>query len=285
MRNAAACIAWIVAALGYAAGCRTHAPPNAGATRELLVSPVDAKRRIEIYWRKPTGPGPFPVLVLLHGHQEPGPQRIGGRAFAEWGVLRQTVDAGVVAVAISQPGYGGSDGPPDYCGPASQASVVAVLRHLRGWSFVDGKRIALEGISRGAVVAALVAAQDNGLAGVVLISGVYDLGALYARDPSCHIMQNFVDEAGPLSSSVFAARSALSHVQRIKVPVLILSGARDPIAPAEQAQAFAQALSSAGGDVELATFPDAAHHIPAGERAPIIARFLNRTLHPARPLP
>jgi dipeptidyl aminopeptidase/acylaminoacyl peptidase len=254
-----------------------------GAVRAFLAQPLDEKRRIEFYWMRPSGPGPFPVLVFLHGHQEPAEQRIGGRAFVDWGSLREAAASGVVAVAISQPGYGSSDGPPDYCGPATQDAVIAVLEHFRDQPFVDRDRMVVEGISRGAIVAAMVASRYAALAGVVLISGVYDLKFLYERDPNDRILQNLSQEARVLDSSALAARSALEHVAQIKTPVLLLSGAKDIVATPEGATVFAEALRAAGDEAEVVVFPKAAHHIPTAERAPIIARFLNRTLRPARP--
>ena len=178
-----------VALLCAAAACKPSPPPRLDATRELITAPDSHDRKIELYWRKPDGAGPFPVLVLLHGHQEPGKTRIGGRAFVEWGVVRQFADAGIVAVAMSQPGYGGSDGPADYCGPATQAAVRATVSHFRALPFVDGKRVALEGISRGAVVAAMVASQDDTLAGAVLISGVYRSRGALPRRPDVRRQQ------------------------------------------------------------------------------------------------
>ena len=48
---------------------------------------------------------------------------------------------GIVAVAVSQPGYGKSDGPPDYCGPVTQEATRAVLAEMRRLPFIDPKRI------------------------------------------------------------------------------------------------------------------------------------------------
>ena len=75
------------------------------------------------------------------------------------------------------------------------------------------------------------------------------------------------------------------HAQQIAVPLLILSGAKDPLAPAAQADALATALRARGRDVELVTFANAGHQIPIAERTPIINRFLNARLSPPKPLP
>ena len=78
---------------------------------------------------------------------------------------------GYVAAAVSQPGYGKSDGPPDYCGPFTQDAVQAAVEFLRRQTFIDPTRIALYGYSRGAIVASMVATK---VAAVVLGAGAYD---------------------------------------------------------------------------------------------------------------
>jgi dipeptidyl aminopeptidase/acylaminoacyl peptidase len=255
-----------------------HLQASDGPVRDLLADPLDPHRRVEVYWARPNGNGRYPLLVFLHGHQEPAERRVGGRAFVDWGVLRETADGGVVAVAVSQPGYGASDGPADYCGPATQDAVITVLSHFRDQPFVDPARIVLEGISRGAIVAAMVASRFDGLAGLILISGVYDLKALYDADPNNRILENLAREAVPLDPQAFAARSPLGHVSQIRAPALVLSGARDPVAPPDGARAFAAALRGAGVEADFVSFPTSSHQIPMSERGPIVARFLNRRL-------
>ena len=46
-------------------------PVDREAVRELLPDPDDAAKKVEVYWEKPAGVGPWPMVVYLHGHQEP----------------------------------------------------------------------------------------------------------------------------------------------------------------------------------------------------------------------
>lgn len=137
--------------------------------------PDDPAKQVEYFLEKPSGEGPWPTIILLHGHQEGA--RPGGKSFAEWGVLQQLAARGYLAVAVSQPGYGNSDGPPDFCGAYTQHAVSAVIAQLRKEALAAPQKLLIQGVSRGALTAGLIAAHDPSVSGLVLISGVYDLPA------------------------------------------------------------------------------------------------------------
>ena len=231
-------------------------------------------RRVEMFWAKPAGEGRRPAVLFIHGHQETN--RIGGEMYVNGGRLGIMAQRGYVAAAISQPGYGNSEGPPDFCGPFTQDAVLAVLEHLRGKPFVDPGKVAVFGYSRGAIVAAMVATRDPRLAGVVLGAGAYDFSTFYPA-PFRGININIVKEAGT-SAEAFRARSALHYADRIKAPVLILHGERDERVPVGQARAFAERLAAAGVPVRLRIFPGAFHGIPGGDLYREVDPFLAQVL-------
>ena len=181
-----------------------------------------------------------------------------------------------VGSTAAQPGYGNSDGPPDYCGPLTQDAALAALARLRAKPFVDPDRVAVFGYSRGATVAAMVATRDARLAGVILGAGAYDFFTWYPTRIG-GIDHNIATEAGT-SAAAFRARSALHHADRIRSPVLILHGERDELVPVAQAQAFAARLGAAGVPYRLKVFPDAAHGIPVGDLYREVYPFLARVL-------
>ena len=198
------------------------------------------------------------------------------RAPCCWAQPPSSAAQGYVAVAVSQPGYGKSEGPPDFCGPFTQDATLAVLEHLRGKPFVDPGRIAVFGYSRGAIVAAMVATRDPRLAGVVLGAGAYDFSTYYPG-PFRGININIQREAGT-SAEAFRARSALHQADRIRAPVLILHGERDERIPVAQARAFAERLAAAGVPVRLRVFPNAWHGIPLDDLHREVDPFLARVL-------
>ncbi len=266
--------------------CVLHAQNAASAIRrEIINSPVIASQKIEYFWKAPPGTGPWPVIVLIHGHQD-GQPTPGGKAFVDYGVLDTLAAEGYVAVSVSQPGYGGSDGPADFMGPRTVAAVETVLRHFREQPFVRRDRIGLEGVSRGAVVASLVAAQDTTIRAMVLISGAYDfltpLDSLTVAGRTNIARRNQVrsDIASETDGSATAlrARSALLLVKQIRTPALLLNGAQDDRTDPEQARAIADSLLRDGVFARAVIYPRLGHAIPYELREREIRPFFREYL-------
>src|SRR3569833_868735 len=156
---------------------------SANAVPLTIAHPDKNGAKIEYFEERPAGTGPWPTVVLLHGHQERG-ERIGGLAFVKWGVLSQLSKKGYLAVSVSLPGYGGSSGPEDFAGAFTQHAVQAVITKLGADHQAIPGKVLIEGISLGAVAGALVAVHNEQLAGLVLISGVYDLPAFFEHAKS-----------------------------------------------------------------------------------------------------
>jgi len=240
--------------------------------QDLLPHSQDARKRVELFWTRPAGDGQYPVLLLIHGHQDH--LRNGGEAFVKTGRLGAIATRGYVAAALSQPGYGNSDGPQDYCGPFTQDAAMVSLDFLRRQPFVDPKRVALYGYSRGAIVASMVATKDPRLAAVVLGAGAYDFFSWYPT-PLPGIDANIRLETGA-SAEAFRARSAIYHVDKIRAPVLLLHGAQDERIPVRQAELLAEKLRASGVAVTLRIFPGARHGIPLDEQNREIYPFLEQ---------
>jgi dipeptidyl aminopeptidase/acylaminoacyl peptidase len=242
--------------------------------RTFLPHPQHPSKQIEIFWTTPVGSGPWPAVLFIHGHQERF--RDGGEAYVKNGRLGRLASRGYVAASMSQPGYGHSDGPPDFCGPLTQAAVLGALAFLRTQPVVQPHKVALYGYSRGAIVAGMVAAQDPQLAAVVLGAGAYDFSRWYPT-PVRGIDMNIEHEAGT-SAEAFRARSAIVHVDTITAPILILHGAQDERVPVRQAEAFAETLRAKQKAVTVKIFPHAKHGIPREAQDREIEPFLDAFL-------
>lgn len=231
-------------------------------------------KEIELFWAKPEGTGPWPAVVFVHGHQG-AHNRTGGMVYAKVGRLGRTVDLGYVAAAVSQPGYGNSDGPPDFCGPFSQDAVLHAIEWLRHRKFVRADKIGLSGYSRGAIVASMVATKDTRLGAVVLSAGMYDFNEGYPTGIT-GLDHNIEIESGT-TDAAFAARSAMLHTGKIRAPVLLLHGSADDRFDVRSVEKFAGKLKTTNPDVSLRVF-DAGHRIPFrdlyGETYPFLARHL-----------
>jgi len=280
-------LAFLPALLALFSGC--SAIPLVGKEEPLALRsetfkrPSDYDRSVEILWVEPAEPPPWPVVVYVHGHQE---RREGAKAFADWGVLRKTAQQGFLAAAVSLPGYGRSEGPRDFAGPDTQTALVEAVERLRARPDVVRGKTVLYGVSRGATVAARVAEGVAGLAGVVLISGVYEMGdaySLWKRSPAgsegaglkaAFDREVVVAETGPTELEV-AERSVLPHPD-IRSPLLTLHGAEDPIAPAGQARELVERTRERGFYAKAVIYPGKGHYVPVEEREKEVALFLKR---------
>lgn len=240
--------------------------------------PDDPAKRIECFLEKPKDNGPWPAVVFLHGHQEW--PRAGGKDFVQWGVLDEFAGRGYLAVSISQPGYGGSTGPADFCGPLTQHAVAAVIAKLHADGYVQDNRVLIEGVSRGALVASLAAAYDPSIRGIVLISGLYDLPAYASHAKSAtaiSIVDSMKAETGGTAEAL-KARSLLYYAQNIKAETLILNGSKDDRTDPDQARRVAEIINSHGGHARAIIYPEYGHQIPVEVRSKDVDPFIVRVL-------
>lgn len=257
---------------------------QSGVERVLIRPESLSGAEVEIFLGPPDGPEPpYPVVLFVHGHQFP--ERLGARVAWELSEAQRArglktffdrVQAlGFLAAAVSQPGYGASDGPSDYCGPRTQSAIRVALRYLRGLPNIDPKRVLLYGVSRGAIASAMVATAEPDLRGVVLIGGLYDFAAVYPTGIA-GLDANIEQEAGT-TQEAFAARSALPLAHRIRARVMILHGRLDEVGGAAQATALAEALQQSGNPPELHLF-DRGHKLPVPQVWQAVAPFLRSVL-------
>jgi len=275
--------------VAFVSGCTGNetvipvAKENPRVSRQTIVHPDSRQKQIEFYWARPKAEGPWPVLIYIHGHQER--QRPGGKDLADGGVLERMARRGVVAVSVSQPGYGQSDGPPDFCGPYTQHAVMAVVAELRKWKFVNPDKIGLYGISRGAVVASLVEAQDRRLAAAILVAGFYDFEKSYQNlieeaRTNAHargMVENIQAESGATSEDI-RARSAILSANQIRTPTLIINGERDFRVAVPDIVEFESLIKANDVPVKAVIFSDYGHFVPLEERNKEINPFLEKYL-------
>jgi dipeptidyl aminopeptidase/acylaminoacyl peptidase len=245
----------------------------------FITHPDDASRHIEYFLERPAGPGPWPAIIFLHGHQERQPTP-GGKVYVNWGVLHEFARRGYLAVSVSQPGYGESGGPPDFCGPFTVHAVEAVVARLRADRLAQPGKVLIEGVSRGAIVAGLLAAHDPFIKGIVLISGEYDLREMVSHPKSpiaIEIAEDIVAESGG-SKQALSARSVLDVASQIKASALILNGAKDDRTDPAQALRLAQEINRHGGHARAIIYPQYGHQIPVDVRNKDVDPFIDSLL-------
>ena len=215
------------------------------------------EEHVEVYYQKPDGAGPFPVIFVIHG-QQPIQNSIGAKQVVEY--LNLLADEGIMGVAISMPGYGQSSGKRDFCGPNSQEAVIFVVKHFKDLSFVDSSRMGLYGISRGAILSSLVSCHCSDISLQILEAGFYDLTSRGLQMPFYlhEIQKNIIRESGGEEESIIQ-RSAVFFADNISAKTLFLFGEFDDRKGLPSAQVLHEKLIARGIESRIHIFQNAPH--------------------------
>ena len=217
-----------------------------------------------------------PLVVFVHGggYWSMSDDAIGvGPELAKALVAKGTAVA-LVRYRLSPPGRF-----PDNAEDVAQA--VAYLQRTAGKYGYDTKKLFLAGHSAGAHLVSLVALDEQylraagaqGIAGVIAVSGIYDLTD---SGPLAQRKSEILDPVFGNSEATLHAASPVTHVRK-GPPFLILSAENDYIGFQPDARRFAAALRAAGNEaVQEMIVPGADHatimrfdlkHNPARELA------------------
>jgi dipeptidyl aminopeptidase/acylaminoacyl peptidase len=219
----------------------------------------------------PTGPGPFPALVLAHGYIDPAVYTTGRGMRREQEYLAR---AGYVVLHVDYRNHAASD--PD---PAAEERLrlgytedvigaVLALREAAGAGAlpVDGARIGLMGRSMGGGVVYNALVAQPGLVDAAVVyapvsSNTADNFDRWTRDGRPEIAARIAELHGlPETNPTFwAEASPRTYFDRVTEPLLVQHGTADESCPYEWSVATVGALQAAGKSVELVTWEGEAH--------------------------
>ncbi|WP_336646904.1 S9 family peptidase [Microbacterium sp. USHLN186] len=206
-----------------------------------------------------------PYIVMVHGGPTAHVSGAASTAYAYW------TSRGIGVLDVN---YGGSTGyGRDYrerlngqWGVVDVDDVIAAARGLADAGRADPARIAIRGGSAGGwtVLSALV--RGGTFAAGISRYGVADLRMLAAEthDFEARYLDGLV---GPLpeAEDVYIARSPLTHVDRIDVPVLLEQGSEDRVVPPSQSEAIRDALAARAVPHEYVLYEGEGHGFRAAE--------------------
>ena len=207
----------------------------------------------EAYLTRPAGPGPFPLMILLHGDTI---GYIGAKS-----VIREAEafasDLCYAGLAVSLPGYGATEVPPG-TDPKTTLKVVldaaSLVKHL---PWIDSQRSYLYGYSRGAFFTSLLANRMEGIDGIILHSGVYDLNRFYQETLWFRSVLNPTGEQNPKLINI------LPEVSTWHAPTLVLHGGKDLLVSVQQANLLRDSLEAAKKPYRFVLYPNNGHRLPA----------------------
>jgi uncharacterized protein len=202
-----------------------------------------------------------------------------------YAIFRQVADTlgrrGIAVLRFDDRGFGQSTG--DFAAATSADfadDVRAALAFLRSRPGIDGHRLAVLGHSEGGLIAPMVAATDASLRGIVLLAGPSMTGREILRyqaregidqdttipparrDSALNAAMEDIGRQAKTSAWIrfFLDYDPLATARRVRVPVLILQGAKDWQVLPQQAQELAAAFRQGGErDVTVHVLPDRDH--------------------------
>lgn len=227
------------------------AAPPAPAAEPAAAAPP--RRTIPAFVYRPAGPGPHPVLILMHG----GPASQARPTFNP--VLQFWVNE--LGLAVIAPNVRGSTGygrefkmlDDGRLREDSVRDVGALLDWIDSQPELDGGRVGIIGGSYGGymVMASMIHYGPRLRAGVNVV-GISNFvtflenTGIYRRDRR---RLEYGDERDPEMRAFLASISPTTHADRIVQPLFIAQGANDPRVPQSEADQMAATIRSHGGEV------------------------------------
>jgi acetyl esterase/lipase len=207
----------------------------------------------------PLGAGPFPLVVAVHGGGWESGTRVDVEPFCRIvlpaGFACATVEYRLTPLAEF---------------PTPVDDVVTALSFLRtkaGELGLIPDRFILAGESAGGHLAMLAAIRSggDGIAGVAVFSGPFDLVALAGPSRPVNVIPEQISQLLGIhqwtqeSIARMQSASPIFLVNRKTPPVLVIQGAEDRLVPASQSKAFCEKATAAGVSCRITIIPRAKH--------------------------
>ena len=228
-----------------------------------------AGQKVEAFTIRPLADGQLPGLVLLAGRE-------GAKTLFTFGTM--LAQQGFASLAVTEPGFGKSEGKADFMGPKSIEAFAVGFRKFSRESFVDAGKMGVYGYSRGGMAASLLTIKlGNAVKAAVFAAGVYDFKKAYDETKFDGIRENIKTETG-LTEKAIRERSSILQMNKLKAPVLIIHGANDENVPTNQAVLLRDRLTELKKDFEIIILSDHKHGQLKGNFISPVIDFFSRKL-------
>ncbi|HUY99845.1 MAG TPA: alpha/beta fold hydrolase [Thermomicrobiaceae bacterium] len=280
-------VAWYIDSLRTRAynGCcleRTSVYEHGASYTAWLVAYRSEGLRITGLMAVPNGSGPFPAVIVNHGHfafNDYGPG---------WDTIREVrylASHGYVAVAPDYRNYAGSDQGDYTFVPGYVYDVRNLILALQQLPEVRGDRIGMLGHSMGAGITLqeIVSGADVQVAALFGTVSADEAQYFDARvhlwsatgQPDANTAAFFQKYGTPAQSpGVYAKMSPANYFANVQIPVIIHHGTADTTTPLQWAKDVDAGLRAAGKSVQFYVYPGAGHSFNGADWDLAMARTL-----------
>ena len=169
--------------------------------------------------------------------------------------------------AVVQPSVNLEQGFP---GEAWAKGVTAAANKLIEMGVADPERLGVQGTSYGGYATNLLITQTNRFKAAINISGKVNMISFYTDSPrlgvrNIHAPEKSQDRIGATlwqQPQKYIAHSAIMFADRIKTPLLLMTGEQDHNVPPRQAMEMYYALRRLGKEVAWASYTNGGHGMP-----------------------
>jgi dipeptidyl aminopeptidase/acylaminoacyl peptidase len=205
----------------------------------------------------------YPLLVDAHG----GPTGAHNAAFkSSWASPGQYWAGQGWAVLYPNPrgstGYGEkfTKANIEDWGGGDYRDIMTGVDHLIKAGIADSSKMAFQGWSYGGYMTAWVVSQTSRFKAASMGAGLSNMVSMYGTTDIPEYIGTFFSGAPTEKNfQLLRSRSAITHVDRVTTPLLILSGGSDERVPIGQSMEYYRALKDRGKPVELVFFPREGH--------------------------
>ena len=222
---------------------------------------------IDGYLISPPGPGPHPLVVLVHG----GPVWAFRNSWSMFYYMPPIFAKYGYAVFCPNPRGSGGRGQTfarmvrgDMCGEDTH-DIIAGVRYLIERGLVDEKRVACSGGSYGGYMSSWLVTQTDMFAASIPVSPVTDNFSFQFTSNIPRYNEIFLGSSPYDLNGNFSQRSPIFFARNVKTPTLHMSGGLDRCTPPTQALEFHRALVENGVPSELVVYPQEGHGVRALE--------------------
>jgi dipeptidyl aminopeptidase/acylaminoacyl peptidase len=157
-----------------------------------------------------------------------------------------------------------------YPGEAWVKGVTSAANKLIEMGIADPERLAVQGTSYGGYATNLLITQTNRFKAAINISGKVNMVSFYTDSPrlgvrNIHAPEKSQDRIGATlwqQPQKYIQHSAIMFADRIKTPLLLMTGEQDHNVPARQAMEMYYALRRLGKEVEWVSYINGGHGMP-----------------------